>query len=292
MSVNVKTLVQAVVPRPIINRGKLVKSSTAIRKAKFALENASHEPKWLQISQLEDLRSEYPVSYFWDDTNIRGPETERVQPLLKKFGLQPKKLIEIGGGPGYEAWAMANAGHQVTCVDLFDELDPLAASAGVTSVIGDASNTGLPSNSFDGYWSFNSFEHLHDPDAALKEAWRLVKNGGLVHINFAPIYNSPLGLHAHYEIGVPYCQHLWNTDDLAKFVSAKDLWNLNGMSLYDYRYLWSNNSNIFKTLSLSEEKDYHGLELISRFPSCFAHKSRDLDYFTTSKLVITLRVSK
>lgn len=289
---SIRRLVRTILPRPILERGKQILSATAIRNAKMALAGAGDEHQWLPLSQLEELKSEYPIRYFWDKGRKASPDTERAKALAKYFGSKPKSLVEIGGGPGEVAWAMSRAGHSVTCVDLFDELDPSAASAGVKGVIGDAADTGLPSNSFDGLWSFNCFEHLHEPELALKESWRLVKNGGLIHLDFAPLYNAPLGLHAYAEIGVPFCQHLWRSSDILGVVSSKDLWNLNKLSIDNYRSIWNNCSDILIISHYNEIHDYKGIELIPKFPECFAKISRKLDDFTISRIVITFRVLK
>jgi SAM-dependent methyltransferase len=76
----------------------------------------------------------------------------------------------------------------------------------------DATHTGLPSESFDCIMSYSVFEHLPDPEAALREISRLLRPGGVSH-HVVHLYSSDSGAHdvrtfATERAGFPYWCHL------------------------------------------------------------------------------------
>lgn len=73
-------------------------------------------------------------------------------------------------------------------------------------------------------------------------------------------------------------------------MTHKGFWHLNYWSVAQYRRLWAESSAFAKIHSYSEEHDYHGLELIERFPACFTKRSRTLEDFTLAKFRIVFEV--
>ncbi len=67
-----------------------------------------------------------------------------------------------------------------------------------------------PDEYFDFIYSYNTFEHLKDPKTALTELLRVTKRGGLIYLNFAPLYASAWGLHAYRTLKIPYIQFLFS----------------------------------------------------------------------------------
>ena len=64
---------------------------------------------------------------------------------------------------------------------------------------------------FDGVVSFNAFEHIPDPQAALAEIFRVTKPGGLIYVSFDPIWTSDSGSHFQHRVAAPW-DHLLTTD--------------------------------------------------------------------------------
>ena len=93
-------------------------------------------------------------------------------------------IVDLGGATGVDALAFAEAGFEVTVVDLSPVHVEIAAEHGLTAVEADISDTGLPEGVFDAAWSASTFMHLPDGafEAALDEVVRLVRPGGLVQI--------------------------------------------------------------------------------------------------------------
>ena len=91
-------------------------------------------------------------------------------------------------------------------------LDPYgadqAARGSFRFICADASDTGLPAESFDTIIMNDAFEHLADPEAVLAECKRLLKPGGRVFINFPP-YGHPYGEHLSDLIGIPWVHRLF-----------------------------------------------------------------------------------
>ncbi len=147
-------------------------------------------------------------------------------------------------------------------------------------------------DTFDGCYSFDTFEHIHDPLAAFKEIHRVTKRAGIVFAMFSPIFNAPWGLHVYRELGVPYCQHLWSPDTVDAFIGREARWQLNCRDLSYYREVWQQLDTLYRIVHLTEERDFDGIEIISQHPACFAKVSKKIDDFLISKIAVTLEVRK
>lgn len=287
-----KSIARLILPQSALELGKRGLASRRIRNATRALSETCGGPDWLEPDLINSLSARYPVTRSFSTGTPYAPDEALAARTMKNCGSDAQSFLEIGGGPGLVSWGLVLAGRRATCLDILDEVENGAKSAGVVPVVGDACHMTFADNSFDAAFSYNAFEHIDDPEKALLEAWRVVRPGGRIHLAFAPIYNAPLGLHAFLEFGIPYIQHLWNTDVLRPLVTSKDLWHLNRWPLARYRALWASVSNKLERVFYREEHDFQGVELIEEFPSCFVKCSRDINEFTTSKLVVTFKVLK
>ena len=66
--------------------------------------------------------------------------------------------------------------------------------------------------SFDIVSSFDSFEHMPDPEAALDQIVRVTRQGGLIFLDFGPLYASAWGLHAYRSLRMPFPQFLFSPE--------------------------------------------------------------------------------
>jgi ubiquinone/menaquinone biosynthesis C-methylase UbiE len=98
-----------------------------------------------------------------------------------------QEVVELGSGPGFVTGQILEAYPRVrvTSVDrdasLLEDAKSHLGGRGlerVTFVHGSADATGLPSDRFDFGFARLLFQHLPDPDAVAREAFRIVKPGG------------------------------------------------------------------------------------------------------------------
>lgn len=96
------------------------------------------------------------------------------------------KVLDVGTGPGFFALLLAEAGCQVTAVDVTEQmLKEARCNAGayadqITWRISDAQRLELEDCSFDAVFSRNVTWNLPDPAAAYQEWYRVLKPGGVL----------------------------------------------------------------------------------------------------------------
>jgi len=119
----------------------------------------------------------------------------------------------------------------------------------------------------------------------------VVRPGGVVYLDFGPLYHSPWGLHEYQAINLPYCQVLFEKDVLASFVHDHELgWvdfdAVNQWGLPAYRRLWTEVGERVKVAHYYERRNLRYLDLIGRYPSCFRSASSCFDDFVVSNIEV------
>jgi SAM-dependent methyltransferase len=107
---------------------------------------------------------------------LRRLEFEAVRSLFKP-GL---RVLDVGGGNGYQARLMAQQGCEVTSIDL-----PGAPLLGAHFPVQEYDGKHIPADdaSFDLIFSSNVLEHVSPLSPLLEEMWRTLKPGGLaIHV--------------------------------------------------------------------------------------------------------------
>lgn len=107
---------------------------------------------------------------------FRRFELEAALPFLPAQGV----LCELGGGDGFQASLLSEAGYQVRSFDT----SPASADQRVHDVEAyDGMHIPLPDESVDGVFSSSVMEHVDDLDSLLSEQWRILKTEGVaVHV--------------------------------------------------------------------------------------------------------------
>ncbi len=137
-------------------------------------------------------------------------EARRAIPFLARFfSVQGARVLEVGTGRGGKGIAYANEGMQVTALDVdlpSLELGERAArtrNASIHFLAGDGATLPFPPEYFDAILLDSVIEHVHDPQALLRECQRVLKRGGIVFVVFPPYY-GPLSGHIDDYIMIPW----------------------------------------------------------------------------------------
>jgi SAM-dependent methyltransferase len=100
---------------------------------------------------------------------------EQVAGLVRAFGLQHKKALDIGSGQGY----LQDIVPDYTGLDITPTVKRYYHKR---FVLGSATSMPFPNDSFDTIWSIWVLEHVPNPEAALIEIRRVVKDGGVLFL--------------------------------------------------------------------------------------------------------------
>jgi len=101
------------------------------------------------------------------------------------------RLLDVGCGAG-EFLAHARVlGWNVTGLEVDPGAAKLAATLGIEVVQAPLEHAGIPSTSFDAVTMNHVIEHLHDPEATLREVHRVLRPGGVLWLA-TPNIDSPL----------------------------------------------------------------------------------------------------
>ncbi len=112
----------------------------------------------------------------------------RVRRVLHALGdSTPKRILDIGGGNGVFAKALARLGHQVTIIEPNPANQQFVAAFPEINFLPimfteDAVRGCLPDETFDAVTLWHSLEHIPNPTETLQLARRLLKPGGCLYI--------------------------------------------------------------------------------------------------------------
>lgn len=173
-----------------------------------------------------------PVVHPFNTQNTGGKsysewEYERAPKTLGHFAgafnekeiLENKHVLDIGAGAcGKSVYYLKHGAKSVTAVDIVSdykaEAEKFAAHHGVDDrfsfTISDAADMPFEDNRFDSVIMNDAMEHVALPSRVLDEAFRVLKPGGRIYINFPP-YNHPYGAHLTDTIAIPWV-HLFFDD--------------------------------------------------------------------------------
>lgn len=84
----------------------------------------------------------------------------------------------------------------------------------------DAQDLPFKDSWFDFCFSLNAFEHIPDPEEALREAARVTRAGGYIYLMFDPVWTADSGSHFLERIQEPWLHLLSDDDDLSARMSA------------------------------------------------------------------------
>lgn len=139
----------------------------------------------------------------------------------------PARVLDGGCGLGDWALALSKSGYDVVGMDISQQTVNQLRNRfpDASFMAGDIRATGFPDGSFDAYYSWGVFEHFESgPQACLREAWRILKPGGLLFIS-VPLDNlrhailGSLAKPMAVESNLRFYQYRFTRAELAKEVS-------------------------------------------------------------------------
>jgi SAM-dependent methyltransferase len=301
MRPSARSLLKQVLPPAAFRRIRDVRTSLqALRlpATRRIFQAAPAAPAHLAPEALPPLQARYPAlpEYGYDSADLARRGRERAAEVLGLTGAAAARTcLEIGCWDGMVSCALQQAGMQATAVDnRADGFDARASRAGVRLLRADAAGLQFESESFDVVFSYDTFEHLADPERVLQEAARVTRKGGHVFLQFGPLYLSPFGQHAYRSIRVPYCHVLFAKQALQDFASRSALApiefaDVNEWSLGRYRELWAKFDGPLRRVEYREIRELAHLDLVRDHPSCFRARSGLLDDFLVTSIHVVFQ---
>lgn len=271
------------------------------QKAKRIFENSGPEPRWLGWAELDALQAEYPLrpsTYRYDPEGLQQTAQQRLGEMLSLIPNNPGRLerfLDIGTWDGTICHLLSEMGKESYGIDVRVEglSEPVRQGQAHFSLM-DATSLGFTDDAFDYVYSYNTFEHIPDPEKALMEMWRVTRPGGYIYLEFGPIYYTAKGAHQYDTISVPFCECLFTDDLLAEYAAANGIplqpfeW-MNRWRVSQYRALWHHFEDRLERLVYREVYNPDHLELIVRYPSCFNSKTPVFDDLLVSNMEVFFR---
>jgi len=184
----------------------------------------------------------------WYDQNAKAyaDSAEKVPPVesMEQFlSMLPKspKILDAGCGPGRDSRILSEKGATVIGLDiskgLLEEAKKRNSSRGVKYIEGDMTKMEFPDASFDGVWSHASLvnlETIEDAEKAIREYYRVLKSGGILHI----LTKEQLGNEKTAIVSDPLLNHdrffrYYTKQELGGLVSAAGFKDLDVSSIPD-----------------------------------------------------------
>lgn len=233
---------------------------------------------------LEELNREYedkrlvasPRSY--KSSSMFEAARRRVAWAHGHVDLRHKTVLEIGCGPGFETWIMANdLGCDAHGVDVkqLNSWDTLAGDRCRFTCADLTSTSPFAAETFDRVVSYTVWEHVVHPYSLLRETYRLLKPGGLAWIR-ANLYAGPKASHRYRDIYFPW-PHLLFSDDIVKDWDVSKgrrpigLSWVNRLSMHHYRAYFADIGFRLRRLSIQNadwDEDFYQrfFDVLGQFP--------------------------
>lgn len=301
MPTSIRRLARRFLPKGLLIRGWATYSRRKARHAAGVLAAADTSPAWLGLDDLLALQQEFPLrpsTYATSVTDMERVARQRIREMLAAVRDKAGSLdcfLDLGMWDGTSCYLLEEMGKTAVGIDIrADGLTDKARASTAQFLLMDVAGLGFADDSFDFLFSYNSMEHFPDPPRALAEAWRVTRPGGYIYLNFGPIYYSPRGAHQYDTISVPYCECLFTKATMDEFARQNGLaltehrW-MNEWSVSRYRALWDEWSDHLEKVAYYEVFNADQMGLITRYPTCFKHKSANIEDFIISNIEVLFR---
>jgi ubiquinone/menaquinone biosynthesis C-methylase UbiE len=110
-------------------------------------------------------------------------EKDKLIPLLGD--VKGKTILDVGAGTGRAAAPLAKMGAEVTALDVSEQMlkELKKKNSKIKTVVGDAESLPFPDKSFDAVVAVFLIVHLKDPARFFDEAYRVLKDGGMLVVS-------------------------------------------------------------------------------------------------------------
>jgi SAM-dependent methyltransferase len=189
-------------------------------------DNTDRYKRILSVPPIEDLTPEYFLQHK-QDIDVLLDHLAHYHIVLSH---DTSVVLEIGAGAGMHSGFLSNHFGRVIATDIFkytalkegafaQHLAKEHARLGhsldlekLDFIRSDAMNQILRDDCVDLGVSINTFEHVPDPDRALREIVRCVKSGGYIYIQFDPIWTADTGSHFFQYVPEPWGHLIYTTE--------------------------------------------------------------------------------
>jgi SAM-dependent methyltransferase len=190
-----------------------------------SIYDTGERPPVMDLALLEALNEEYrskplvPEPPANDQSSREDRARQRILGVHREIDLADKRTLELGCGVGVEVWYVSHhLGADAWGVDVCERRAwSDLADERTHYVLADlATDRPFEADFFDRVYSFAVFEHVVHPWALLSELHRIMKPGGLAHIN-ANLHRGPKASHIYRELYFPFPHLLFSDDVIREF---------------------------------------------------------------------------
>ena len=137
----------------------------------------SKKPKILSSEAGYNLAADV---YDENENYLNSFEQGELIPLLG--ALAGKKILDVGAGTGRLSLPLANRGAHVTALDVSPKMLAIIKNTSITAVVGDAESLPFKNETFNIVTAAFLIVHLKDPTRFFDEAYRVLKDGGILAV--------------------------------------------------------------------------------------------------------------
>jgi SAM-dependent methyltransferase len=194
----------------------------------WSLKSGGRKRHRFDIKLFEELNAEYadkplvPVPRGLDPESRMQGARNRLSRVHERVDLSDTTALELGCGQGQEVWLLK---HKFGCDAHGVDIVPYApwltySEPGVRFSVGDAAALPYADDSFERIVSFAVWEHIPHPYAALAEAKRVLRPGGIFWL-YANLHRGPSASHRYREVYFPWPQLLFEESVIDEFYERR-----------------------------------------------------------------------